>query len=234
VSTGPESPTPILEFLREYRDVESPPIFVIGDGVTTARLLCGKLKVSWPSGLRRMSMPSVVKLGTDTLGAATTAARLEAVQICASGSGASTMLTRFAAMIFAHVLRNHPHLLMLFRHSASSDPIAHALQLIRSDVATNWSVASLARRVGMSRSNFAARFAAEVNRTPMEVVTERRMEFAAELLRRGELKIGEISVCVGYRSEEAFSRRFTRFFGTAPGQVRRQAQKMGRAAGKEV
>ena len=50
------------------------------------------------------------------------------------------------------------------------------------------------------------------------------MQFAAELLQQGELKIAEISARAGYRSEAAFSRRFTRYFGMSPGSVRRNSQ----------
>jgi transcriptional regulator GlxA family with amidase domain len=72
----------------------------------------------------------------------------------------------------------------------------------------------------MGRSNFAARFVAEVGRTPIEVVTEERMKLAAKLLQESELKIAEISERSGYRSEAAFSRRFTAHFGTSPGKMR--------------
>ena len=75
----------------------------------------------------------------------------------------------------------------------------------------------------MGRSNFAACFMAKVGRTPMDVITERRMQYAASLLQQDEFKIAEVSIRVGYRSEAAFSRRFTRFFGMAPGQMRRAA-----------
>ena len=76
----------------------------------------------------------------------------------------------------------------------------------------------------MGRSSFAARFAEQVGRTPMEVITERRMQYAAELLQEGELKIIEISARAGYDSEAAFSRRFTRYFGVSPGTMRRNAK----------
>ena len=134
------------------------------------------------------------------------------------------MLTRLAALMLTASLRAHPQCLLLFRSSAWSDPIAHALHLIGSDPAADWSVARLARKVGMGRSSFAARFAEQVGGTPMEVITERRMQHAAELLQQGELKIVEISARAGYCSEAAFSRRFTRYFGVSPGTMRRSAQ----------
>jgi AraC-like DNA-binding protein len=55
------------------------------------------------------------------------------------------------------------------------------------------------------------------------------MHYAAELLQGGELKIVEISARAGYRSEAAFSRRFTRYFGISPGSMRRNAQANGKS-----
>src|SRR5207302_5406422 len=104
------------------------------------------------------------------------------------------------------------------------DPIRQALQLIAGNPSANWTVERLARSVGMGRSNFAAHFTAGVGRAPMEVVAEARMEQAAQLLRKGTLKIAEISELSGYGSEAAFSRRFTRHFGISPSQLREAAK----------
>ncbi|MCE7795430.1 AraC family transcriptional regulator [Sphingobium sufflavum] len=226
----PDSPTQSLDFLREEQNVDTPPVFRLGQGAVVARILCGRLRVTWPAGLRRMSMPPIIDMAAGPTAQGATAMRVETLHIFASGSGAAALLTRYAAMTLALALRNHPQCPLLFRLSASSDPIAHSLQLVAADPAADWSVASLAQKVGMSRSNFAARFALEVGRTPMEVITERRMLFAAELLETGELKIVEVSARAGYRSEAAFSRRFTRYFGLSPSQVRRKSQRPDRMA----
>lgn len=222
IRTAADSPTQTLNFLREEQNVDVPPTFVIGTGPLAARILCARLRVNWPSGLRRTAMPPAVSIGNEN---STNAMRVKTLQFFAAGAGAAALLTRIAALLLAIALRNHPQCPLLFRMSASNDPIAHALQMIDADLSSEWSVAKLARKVGMSRSNFAARFTAEVGRTPMEMVMERRMQFAAGLLRRGSLKIIEISARVGYHSEAAFSRRFSRFFGMSPGQMRSVARK---------
>lgn len=226
VRTAANSPTHRLDFLCDEQSVDVPPTITIGSsGPTAARVLSAKLKVSWPSGLRRLSMPPVVMLGTDRKNFSTlSAVRAETLQLSAAGSGAAAMLTRLAALMLTSALRSHPQCLLLFRSSEWNDPIAHALHVIGTDPSADWSVARLARKVGMGRSSFAARFTAQVGRTPMEVITERRMQYAAELLHQGELKIVEISARAGYHSEAAFSRRFTRHFGISPGSMRRAAQ----------
>jgi AraC-like DNA-binding protein len=223
--TAQDSPTRRMDFLCDDLQVDVPPTICIGNqGMSSARILCAKLKVSWPAGLRHMAMPPAVMLGTTRANySSLCAVRAEMLQISASGAGAAALLTRLAALMFTASLRSHPQCLQLFKSSEWSDPIAHALHLIDADPCAEWSVALLARKVGMGRSSFAARFAAQLGRTPMESITERRMRYAAELLSQGELKIAEISARAGYRSEAAFSRRFTRHFGMSPGSVRRNA-----------
>jgi AraC-like DNA-binding protein len=224
--TAHDSPTRRMDFLCDEQAVDVPPTICIGNqGPTAARVLSAKLKVSWPAGLRHMAMPPAVMLGTSRANyASLCAVRAEMLQISAAGAGSAALLTRLAALMLTASLRTHPQCLLMFKSSEWSNPIAHALHLIDSEPAAEWSVALLARKVGMGRSSFAARFAAQLGRTPMELITERRMQCAAALLQQGELKIAEISARAGYRSEAAFSRRFTRFFGMSPGSVRRKAQ----------
>ena len=216
-----DSPARTLDFLRDEHAVDIPPTIQIGAGPIATRILCGRLKVSLPGGLRRMAMPPFVRLGD--LGTTSATIRCETLQYQAVGNGAAALLTRTASLMLAIALRNHPQCSLLFRLSATHDPIARALQMIGSDPAADWSVAGLAKRVSMGRSNFAACFTAKVGRSPMDVITERRMQYAASLLQQDEFKIAEVSARVGYRSEAAFSRRFTRFFGMPPGQMRRAA-----------
>lgn len=215
-----DSPTVVLDFLRHEQAVDTPPTFTIGTGPLAAKVLCARLKVTWPAGLRRTAMPASVRIEEQVLGNELNVVRTETLQRFSVGAGSTALLTRLAALWLAITLRNHPQCPLLFRMSASADPIAHALQLIDADIASAWSVERMARKVGMSRSSFAARFTAEAGQTPMELLTEKRMHAAAELLQNSRIKIAEISGRVGYQSEAAFSRRFARFFGMSPGQMR--------------
>lgn len=88
-----------------------------------------------------------------------------------------------------------------------------------------WTVASLARRAGMSRPVFARKFATTFGSTPLRYLTERRMERAAELLRASELPLAQVAECVGYISEFAFNRAFKRHFLVPPGHYRRSARR---------
>ncbi len=96
------------------------------------------------------------------------------------------------------------------------EQIGTAIARIHAEPARDWTVASLADEVAMSRSAFAARFTDLVGEPAMQYVTRWRMHVALDLLQRGELPVAETAARVGYDSEAAFSRAFKRTMGVTP------------------
>jgi AraC-like DNA-binding protein len=228
--TSPASPANTHELLRGEDSVDIPPTVAVGGGRVAARLLSGKLRASWPGEVNRATLPSLLPAGVGEGSALTALLRPDALPLAGIGPGSAALLTRLASMMLVAGLRSDPRCRQLFV-PPRQDPIADALRLIEANPAANWTVERLARSVGMGRSNFAAHFTQHVGRAPMELVAEQRMEHAAGLLRQGKLKIAEISEMAGYGSEAAFSRRFTRHFGTSPSQMRDHARHGAEAAG---
>lgn len=87
------------------------------------------------------------------------------------------------------------------------------------------SVASLAALSCMSRSSFAAHFAAQCKVTPMEFVQQVRMESAAQLLQTSRVPVKSLASAVGYASRSQFSRAFRHAYGTDPSTYRLQGVK---------
>lgn len=103
-----------------------------------------------------------------------------------------------------------------------ADPkIGPALRLMHDDVARPWTVAELARAVGMSRSVFAARFAETVGVPPMEYLADWRMTLAKQALASGKARMAEVAEQAGYQSVSAFSTAFRRATGAAPSRYAR-------------
>jgi AraC-like DNA-binding protein len=102
------------------------------------------------------------------------------------------------------------------------DPdIGPALKLMHTDPHLPWTVATLADRVGMSRSAFAARFKALVSKPPLQYLLEYRMEKALALLSEGQCGLKQIAAQVGYATGSTFSNAFKRWSGAAPRSYRR-------------
>jgi AraC-like DNA-binding protein len=203
----------------EYLD--APQHITLGQGVTVARLLCGRLKVRWPGGQRPRGMPDVLQLRM-----ATSIIDFAKLFAAVDEPGGCAVLTHTATLLFSDAFRRHPQCRELFEESTLDDPIARALRYMEMHPFQKWTVEILARKVGMGRSSFAARFTAQTGKTPIDMLTEQRMRHAADFLEKTDLKIAEVSERVGYRSEAAFHNRFTNYFGMSPGQLRREKRRL--------
>jgi AraC-like DNA-binding protein len=98
--------------------------------------------------------------------------------------------------------------------------VGHALRLLHQEPSAPWTVASLAREVGVSRATLARRFADEVGETPMAYLTEWRLALAADLLREPDATVAGVARQVGYGTGFALSAAFSRVRGISPSEHR--------------
>jgi AraC-like DNA-binding protein len=146
-----------------------------------------------------------------------------ASEMAEQAPGSEVVATRLAEVLFIQVLRAHIASGVEWRNKgwlrAIFDPqMGTALSAIHDSVNTPWTVESLAEAAGMSRSAFAARFKGLVGQTPLEYVTEWRMQKAMQLLQQRDTKLIDVARSVGYESGAAFSKAFKRVVGANPGE----------------
>jgi AraC-like DNA-binding protein len=97
------------------------------------------------------------------------------------------------------------------------DPaLAGVLRAIHADVRFGWTVAELAKRAGLSRSVFSARFHAKLGCAPIEYLSRWRMALAQDALIRGDAPLDRLADQIGYESASAFSTAFRRRIGCPP------------------
>ena len=122
-------------------------------------------------------------------------------------------------------MRGHAHVPSWL--SALTDPVAgSALAVLHAQPGRDWTIPSLAAAIGVSRATLARRFPVQVGYTPAAYLTRWRMDLAAVRLRDTDDTVGTIARSLGYTSEYAFNRAFTRArrippAATAPSRVRR-------------
>ena len=104
---------------------------------------------------------------------------------------------------------------MAFLGALRDPSTAAALGAMHHRAEMPWTVASLAKEVGLSRSVFAARFTQLVGEPPLGYLTRLRMQKAAILLREGAT-LAKASHLTGYASEASFSHAFRQWAGVAP------------------
>ncbi len=136
------------------------------------------------------------------------------------GPGSAFIIVHLIELILVEILRREslrsgPEQRGLL--AGLADPItACALTAMHKDVAHGWTVASLARHCGLSRSAFATRFHHLMGMGPIEYLQCWRMALAKEQLRTGIRGVGEIALAIGFQSSSAFSTAFTRVVGCSP------------------
>lgn len=200
-----------------------------GGGGAPTTIVCGSLSFDRAS-LKPITqlLPSFILIKADearTFALHTTAQAL-ASEMAEQSPGSEVVSARLAEVLFIQVLRAHiasgseqdkGWLRAIF------DPqIGTALSAVHNSVDSPWTVESIATAAGMSRSAFAARFKELLGQTPLEYVTEWRMQKAIHLLEERDKKLVDIARSVGYESDAAFSKTFKRVVGASPGEYRRR------------
>jgi AraC-like DNA-binding protein len=142
--------------------------------------------------------------------------------------GSELVVQRLVDILFVQCIRAHIESRAGADHKgllrALLDPqIGVALKLMQEKVEAPWTVETLAKACGMSRTAFALRFKALVGETPLEYLTTWRMQKAAALLQKGDKKVSEVARLVGYDSESAFSKAFKRVVQVAPRPFRQRS-----------
>ncbi len=142
------------------------------------------------------------------------------------------LLNRLCELLFAFALRHYAEsqggdegIMALFVHPR----ISGVLQAVHAAPEKDWQLQSLAACAAMSRTHFAKVFKDISGLTPMQYVTWWRMQIAWSCLEDGGC-VAEVGHKVGYRSEAAFSRAFSKHFAISAGAVRRGTLGVSRGA----
>lgn len=94
--------------------------------------------------------------------------------------------------------------------------VAPALQYLATHLAETVGVEALARRCGMSETNFRRVFHAATGRSPVDYLIHLRMQMAAALLRNTTRPITAIALAVGCPTLSTFNRHFRRVHAMSP------------------
>jgi AraC-like DNA-binding protein len=199
----------------------------VGCGQPQTRILCASYHQDPAITLPLLSLlPDLLHIPAARASSALdTTLRLLAQEIAQPAPGSAAVLDRIVDILLVQVLRtwlasapsaNGPSWL-----GALTDPVVGpALAALHTQPGRDWTVASLAAATGVSRATLARHFPATVGDTPAAHLTRWRMDLAAQRLRDSNDTVSAIARAVGYTSQYAFSRAFTRARGTSPGRYR--------------
>ena len=147
--------------------------------------------------------------------------------------GSDLIALKLTEIIFTQVIRaylNGDGQRQLVFKGIVDTHIGRSLKAMHGNPAEAWTLESMARNAGLSRTAFANRFHELMGMTPIQYLTIWRMQIARRSLVESDASIYEVAEQSGYQSEAAFGRVFKRHFDLAPATYRRLQRPEGASA----
>lgn len=204
----------------------------MGGGGEVAKFICGYMACDPQlSRLFLGGLPSILKVNVRT-GASSQwleqTIRYSVDHADRSQPGSQAVLAKLSEVLFIETLRRYIASLSPEQKgwlAGVRDPeVGKALGLLHRKPAYPWTLASLAKEIGFSRSVLTERFRRYLSESPMSYLARWRLQLAAQLLRSTNNSVATIAGEVGYESEPAFNRAFKRQFGLPPARFRSQSR----------
>jgi AraC-like DNA-binding protein len=228
LASAPKGPTTPLDGLAKRRLLDADGQLRLSEEDPTTQVLCATFAEEEAAlhPLLRLLPSVVVVRARDAHRPLATLMQLMRAEQRSAGLGSSAVVDRLVDVVLVYVIREWLETANSMSPSwltALRDPVmADVLARLHADPAAPWTVERLAATAGVSRATLGRRFVEFVGESPSAYLTRWRLHVAARRLRTTDDSIGKIARAVGYTSEYAFSRAFSRACGTAPGRYRRR------------
>jgi AraC-like DNA-binding protein len=148
-------------------------------------------------------------------------------------AGGETILAKTSELMFLHAVRQYidslPPESTGWLAALRDRQVSAVLRAMHARPADPWTLDSLSREVGLSRTALAERFSAVMGMPAMQYLNSWRLQVAAGLLDTQHSSIAQIAAEVGYESQASFNRAFKRQVGMPPGAWRRRHERTARS-----
>ncbi|GIJ50358.1 AraC family transcriptional regulator [Virgisporangium aliadipatigenens] len=226
---GTDCPATPLQELLPHRRAGTATSVRIGDEGPATELICASLRygVAGEPPLYR-ALPSVIVLNQTLLSQEPLLlSTLQSLAPETERAGPGTQLVTLRAFEMVFVLALRVALESLSDDSSALQALHHpgisrALAAIYGEFQEPWTLNSLARTSGMSRSAFAKTFRKLIGEGPAQHLTRRRIREAERLLTDTSTPLNEIPELIGYQSTVGFHLAFRKSVGEPPGSYRQR------------
>ncbi len=205
------------------------------DGGQQCRLVCGFC--SFDEHLNHplfLGLPPIIILGVQSTGDSpwlAEAIRVTTMEANLADVGMRDIISRLIEVLFIQAIRHQLRMSSNdgnpFLIAITDKKLLPAIQAMHGHFESDWTISRLAEISGMSRTQFARRFRDVLDQTPMQYLTDWRLQKARQWLKETDSSVADIGLRSGYQSLPSFTRRFTERFGVSPAAFRRQSYGLG-------
>jgi AraC family transcriptional regulator len=96
------------------------------------------------------------------------------------------------------------------------------VELVHAEMDSDLSLEELADAAGLSITHFSQMFRQSTGQSPHQFLLDRRIERAKEMLRAAEMRVLDVAVACGFKSQQHFARVFRRVCGASPSEYRQE------------
>jgi AraC family transcriptional regulator len=125
------------------------------------------------------------------------------------------------ALVSGHSVRR-PSPLRTYRGGLSPGRLRRIKELVQAKMEEELSLSEMADAAGLSTAHFANMFRKSTGESPHQFVLRQRVERAKEMLCKPEIRVLDVAVACGFKTQQHFARVFRRICGASPRQYRHE------------
>ena len=125
------------------------------------------------------------------------------------------------ALVLGYAVRDYS--VRMYRGGLSPARLRKIKELVREKMEEDLSLEEMARTVGLSTAHFSQVFRNTTGQTPHQCLVWYRVQRAKEMLRSAEMRVLDVAIACGFKSQQHFARVFRGMCGASPTEYRYQS-----------
>jgi AraC family transcriptional regulator len=125
-----------------------------------------------------------------------------------------------AALVERHAVRPRP--VPIHRGGLTPARLRRVTELVHAKIEDELTLDQMAGSVGLSTAHFAQMFRKSTGESPHQFVLRHRVQRAKEMLRAAEVRMLDVAVACGFKTQQHFARVFRQLCGASPTEYRHE------------
>jgi AraC family transcriptional regulator len=122
------------------------------------------------------------------------------------------------ALVDSHAVRHRP--VQMYKGGLGSARLRRIKELVHVKIEDDLSLDEMAQSVGLSTAHFARMFRKSTGETPHQFVLRQRIERAKAMLRVPDVRVLDVAVACGFKTQQHFAQVFRDVWGVSPTEYR--------------